>query len=113
MIVGGVQPEDPNRLDQLLQFTENGVCRADGDWSMDFWDPYGLDESLLGSIITGVTTSSLQEASLLIGATHDATDVILRPSPGILSSAPLSPAPLYAGGNAPPLFGQIWTPLTG
>nr|CAD7422177.1 unnamed protein product [Timema poppensis] len=54
-----------------------------------------------------------QETPLRIGATHDATDVVLRPSPGILSPAPLPPVPLYNSGNAPPpLFGQIWTPLT-
>nr|CAD7406411.1 unnamed protein product [Timema poppensis] len=101
MIAWGVQPEDPNSLDQLLQFTENGVCRADGDWSMDYWDPYGLDEGLRGCITTGVTTSTPQETSLLIGATHDATDV-LRPSPGILPLVPLPSAPLYAVGNASP-----------
>nr|CAD7206199.1 unnamed protein product [Timema douglasi] len=113
MIVGGVQPEDPNSLNQLLQFPGNGIFRADGDWSMDYWDPYGLDEGLWGCIPSGVATSTPQETPLRIGATHDATDVVLRPSPGIISPAPLPSVPLFAGGNAPPLFGQIWTPLTG
>nr|CAD7204302.1 unnamed protein product [Timema douglasi] len=65
MIVGGVQPEDPNSLDQLLQFTEYGICRADGDWSMDYWDPYGLDEGLAGNVATCVP-----EANPVGGAQH-------------------------------------------
>nr|CAD7419074.1 unnamed protein product [Timema cristinae] len=56
------QPLGPNSLDQLLQFTEDGICRADGYWSMDYWDPYGLDEGLLGSVATGVPTSTQLEA---------------------------------------------------
>nr|CAD7206960.1 unnamed protein product [Timema douglasi] len=108
MIVGGVQPKDPNSLDQLLQFTENGICRADGDWSMDYWDPYDLDEALRGCIQSGVATSTPQETPLRIGATHDATDVVLKPSPGILSPAPLPQVPLCAGGNAPP---SVWAYL--
>nr|CAD7263318.1 unnamed protein product [Timema shepardi] len=46
MIGGDLQPADPNSLDQLLLFDENGICSADADWSMDYWDPYGLDEGL-------------------------------------------------------------------
>nr|CAD7421191.1 unnamed protein product [Timema poppensis] len=64
MIGGDLQPEDPNSLDQLLQFNENGICSADGDWSMDYWDPYGLDEGLRGCILSVVETSTLQEMPL-------------------------------------------------
>nr|CAD7257806.1 unnamed protein product [Timema shepardi] len=107
------QDDEPNSLDQLLQFTEDGVCRADGVWSMDYWDPYGLDEGLLGSIAIGVPTSIPPEAPTLVRATH----VIVGPPmdtatptkpPGILSPAPLSPAPLYVEGNTPP---SVWADM--
>nr|CAD7416227.1 unnamed protein product [Timema poppensis] len=109
MIAGGVQPEDPKSLDQLLQFTENGVCRADGDWSMDYWDPYGLDEGLLGNIAMGVLTSTPPEAPPLVRAAHD---VIAGPPPDTATPTTppgiLSQAPLYVEGNAPP---SVWADL--
>nr|CAD7408123.1 unnamed protein product [Timema cristinae] len=96
------QKEDPNSLDQFLHFTEDGICRADGDWSMDYWDPYGLDEGLPGRVETGVLTSTQPEALPPICASHDVTDV-LRPAPSILS-----PASLYGDGYAPT---SVWTDL--
>nr|CAD7264446.1 unnamed protein product [Timema shepardi] len=109
MIGGDIQPEDPNSLYQLLQFNENGICSADGGRSMDYWDPYGLDEGLLDHIATDV-------AHLRVGATHDGIagfpqdpathttppGILAGPTldmathttpPGILSPVPLSSAP--------------------
>nr|CAD7418625.1 unnamed protein product [Timema cristinae] len=72
------QPVDPTSLDQLLHFTKNKICRADGDWSMDYWEPYGLDEVLLCSVAMGVPTSTPPETPPPVCARHDVTDV-LRP----------------------------------
>nr|CAD7420850.1 unnamed protein product [Timema poppensis] len=81
---------------------------------MDYWDPYGLDEGLLGSITMGVPTSTPPKAPPLVRAT---LDVIAGPPPdtATFTTPPgiLSLVPLYVEGNAPPLFGNIWTPLTG
>ncbi|CAG2061654.1 unnamed protein product, partial [Timema podura] len=34
----------------LALFSEDGICLVDGDWSMDYWDPYGLDASLRDNV---------------------------------------------------------------
>nr|CAD7450491.1 unnamed protein product [Timema bartmani] len=39
-------PAPPDRPDPLALFSEDGICLVDGDWSMDYWDPYGLDAGL-------------------------------------------------------------------
>nr|CAD7417715.1 unnamed protein product [Timema cristinae] len=101
------QPVDPNSLDQLLHFTEDGISRADGDWSMDYWNPYGLDEGLLGSVAMGVPTSTQPEATPPVCVSHDVASVF-RPASGILSQIPLSHTSLYGGGNAPP---SVWIDL--
>nr|CAD7420380.1 unnamed protein product [Timema poppensis] len=116
MIGGDIQPEDPNSLEQLLQFNENGICSADGDWSMGYWDPYGFDEGLLEHI-------AMEVAPLRVGATHDGIaglpqDPATRTTPpGILAGPPLdmatptippgilSPVPLS---SAPP---SVWSDL--
>nr|CAD7411691.1 unnamed protein product [Timema cristinae] len=84
------QPVGPNSLDQFLHFTEDGICRADGDWSMDYWDPYGLYEGLLGNVATGVPMSTQPEATPPVCDRHDVAGVLrpdpadLTPNPGIL-----------------------------
>nr|CAD7421730.1 unnamed protein product [Timema poppensis] len=55
------QRVDPNSLEQLLYFTEDGVCTA------DYWDPYALNEGLQGSVATGVTTSTPPEDAPPVG----------------------------------------------
>nr|CAD7411096.1 unnamed protein product [Timema cristinae] len=94
-----------------MQFTEEGICRADGDWFMDYWDPYGLDEGLLGSITMGVPTSTPLEAPQQVRASHDGIKAPRRtrlPPQHPQASSRRCPYRLQ-----PPLFGQIWTPLKG
>nr|CAD7433588.1 unnamed protein product [Timema monikensis] len=108
------KPVGPNSLDQLLNFTEDGLFRAGVNWSMDYWDPYGLDEGLLNNVVTCVPVPAQTEAGPAVCASHDVTGVLgpaladLTPTPGILS-----PVPLYSGRNPHPLFGVIWTRSTG
>nr|CAD7417062.1 unnamed protein product [Timema cristinae] len=55
--------EEPMTLGVAAQFVDpHNLDQADGDWSMDYWDSYGLDEGLLGSVATGVPTSTQPEA---------------------------------------------------
>nr|CAD7392933.1 unnamed protein product [Timema cristinae] len=76
------QPVDPNNLDQFRHFTEDWICRADGDWSMDYWDPYGLDEGLLGSVATGVPNLPSRRRPLwtVPGTTSLASSVLTPPT---------------------------------
>nr|CAD7464176.1 unnamed protein product [Timema tahoe] len=78
------RPAAPNSLDQLTLFTEDGICLADGEWSMDFWDPYGLDEGLRDNIAPAVM--------------HDVSGV-LTPRPVIRIQHPVVMTP-------PPIRGQ-------
>ncbi|CAG2059585.1 unnamed protein product [Timema podura] len=43
MHAASVAPDSP---EPLALFSEDGICLADGDWSMDYWDPYDLDTGL-------------------------------------------------------------------
>nr|CAD7258524.1 unnamed protein product [Timema shepardi] len=36
----------PDSTDPLTLFSDDGICLADGDWSMDYWNSYGLDTGL-------------------------------------------------------------------
>nr|CAD7394513.1 unnamed protein product [Timema cristinae] len=36
----------PDSPDHLALLSEDGICMANGDWSIDYWDPYGLDVCL-------------------------------------------------------------------
>nr|CAD7262971.1 unnamed protein product [Timema shepardi] len=104
------QPVGPNSLEELLYFTEYGACLAENDWSMDYWDPYGLDEGLRDIIATCVPVSAHPEVDPEGGVQHCVTGVptqalvILRSPTADLTPPPgiLSPAPTYSGGNSPP-----------
>nr|CAD7416235.1 unnamed protein product [Timema poppensis] len=62
MVASGVQPVSPNSLDQLLNFTENGICVA---MAIDYWDLHGLEERLTANVVT-----SMPEANSVFGAHH-------------------------------------------
>nr|CAD7576940.1 unnamed protein product [Timema californicum] len=82
--------------DPLELFSEDGICLVDGDWSMDYWDPYGLDAGLRDHVAPTeglskcMRTLSLERAEVRgpvpshlledIGALHGATIVLTLPS---------------------------------